>query len=56
VEKRKRRTLKKIKDSELKIRISSDKKEEIKKYCEDNNITMTKFLILAIDEVLDKAD
>jgi hypothetical protein len=56
VEKRKRRTLKKIKDSELKIRISSDKKEEIKKYCNDNNITITAFLNLAIDGILDKAD
>jgi hypothetical protein len=54
VKKRKRRTLKKIKDSELKIRISSDKKEEIKKYCNDNNITITAFLNLAIDGILDK--
>jgi len=53
MERRKRRTLKKIKDSELKIRILSDKKERIKKYCEENNITMTKFLNLAIDSFLE---
>ena len=52
--KKTRRTLKKIKDNSIRIRISSDKKEEIKKYCEDNNITMTKFLILAIDRILER--
>ena len=52
--KKTRRTLKKIKDNSIRIRISSDKKEEIKKYCEDNNITMTKFLILAIDGILER--
>jgi len=52
--KKTRRTLKKIKDNSIRIRITSDKKEEIKKYCEDNNITMTKFLILAIDRILER--
>jgi hypothetical protein len=56
VEKRKRRTLKKTKDSELKIRISIDRKKEIKEYCKKKQITMTAFLNLAIDGILDKTD
>jgi predicted DNA binding CopG/RHH family protein len=50
--KRTRRTLKKIKDSSIRIRISSDKKEEIKKYCENKGFTITSFMDLAIDELL----
>jgi predicted DNA binding CopG/RHH family protein len=52
--KRTRRTLKKIKDSSIRIRISSDKKEEIKKYCENKGFTITSFMDLAIDELLKK--
>jgi len=51
--KRTRRTLKKIKDSSIRIRITSDKKNEIKKYCEDKNITITEFIDVAIDKMLD---
>ena len=49
--KKKRNTIR-IKDSELKIRISTAKKEEIRKYCKANNITMTKFIDIAIDKIL----
>ena len=52
--KRTRKTLKKIKDSSIRIRITSDKKEEIKKYCETKKISITNFMDLAIDEILKK--
>jgi len=52
--KRTRRTLKKIKDSSIRIRITSDKKEEIKEYCENRKISITDFMDLAIDGILKK--
>jgi antitoxin component of RelBE/YafQ-DinJ toxin-antitoxin module len=50
---KKKRNRIRVKDSELKIRIATTKKEEIKQYCKKNNISMTKFIDIAIDNILD---
>lgn len=50
--KKTRVTKKIIKDTSIKIRLTSAKKEEIKKFCEENNITMTVFLDNAIEVML----
>jgi len=49
-----KRNRKKVKDTELKIRISSFKKQKIKEYCKKNNISMTKFIDIAIDNILNE--
>ena len=51
-EKKTRITRKVIKDTSIKIRLTSKKKEEIKKFCKENEITMTVFLDNAIEVML----
>lgn len=51
-EKKTRETKKVIKDTSIRIRLTSAKKNEIKKFCEENQITMTVFLDNAIEVML----
>jgi len=50
--KRKRRTLKEIKDTTIKIRMTNKKKEKLKRFCEDNNMSITKFFDFAMESFI----
>jgi len=50
--KRTRRTLKEIKDKVVKIRMTATKKEKLKRFCDENNMTITQFMDLAIDSFI----
>lgn len=51
-DKKTRETKKVIKDTSIRIRLTSVKKNEIKKFCEEHQITMTVFLDNAIEVML----
>lgn len=53
---KKTRNRKKIKTAEIKMLIEPKYKIAIKRYCEENNITMTSFITKAIIESLKKRD
>lgn len=46
--------MKEVKDIQIKVRITPTEKEKIMKYCETSDLTISQFLRMAINEVLNK--
>lgn len=48
--------MKEVKDIQIKVRITPTEKEEIMEYCEASDLTISQFLRMAINEVLNRKE
>lgn len=48
--------MKENKEFQIKVRITAKQKEEITKYCDSNDINISQFLRMAIDEILSQKE
>ena len=44
--------MKEIKQFQLKVRVTNSEKDEIQKYCEEHNLTISDFLRVAANKIL----
>lgn len=48
--------MKERKDIQIKVRVTATEKEQIERYCKANDLTMSQFLRMAIEEVIKTKD
>ena len=48
--------MKQNKDSQLRIRLTADQKEQIKEYCAKHNITISEFIRITCERIFQKEE